>query len=65
VFIGLLGGRELAIAIRGRSDRTWRSAGRLLLKDLVYVSIGLAVSIVLAVAVNDGFRDEVLRIVGL
>jgi hypothetical protein len=60
VFIGLLGGRELAMSIRQTTDRTWRSAVRLLLKDLVYVSIGLAVSMVLAAAVNEAFRNEVL-----
>lgn len=65
VFIGLLGGRELAMAIRNTSDRSWREALKLLAKDLMYVSIGLAVSMVLAVAVNAAFRDEVLRFVGL
>lgn len=65
VFIGLLGGRELAMAIRRASDRSWRAAVRLLLKDLIYVSIGLLVSMVLAVAVNDAFRTEVLSYLGL
>jgi hypothetical protein len=65
VFIGLLGGRELAMALRRSSDRSLAQATRLLLKDLAYVSIGLLVSIALAVAVNEGFRREIAAWLGL
>jgi len=56
VFIGLLGGRELAMAWRGTSTRTWRQAMSLLAKDVLYAAIGLSVSIVIAFAVNAQFR---------
>ncbi len=65
VFIGLLGGRELAMSFRSTSVRVWSQAVRLLVKDLVYVSIGLAVSVILAAAVNDPFRIELLQTLGL
>lgn len=50
VFIGLLGGRELAIKIRNNKKLmpTWKLIG----KDVGYAIIGLIVSIVLAVASN-------------
>lgn len=59
VFIGLLGGRELAMAFRGTSTRTWPAATRLLGKDILYASIGLAVSIVIALSVNAEFRASI------
>ncbi len=62
VFIGLLGGRELAIAFRRSSAIGSRGAFRMICKDLLYVGIGLLVSIVLAAAANDGFRDELLSL---
>ena len=65
VFIGLLGGRELAMSFRRVSKRGWKEAVRLLVKDLAYVSIGLAGAIIIAVAVNVPFRQEVLAALGL
>ncbi len=65
VFIGLLGGRELAMAIRGTSELTLKKAARMMGKDLLVVSIGLAISMLLAFAVNDAFRAEVARLLGL
>lgn len=54
VFLGLLAGRELAINLtRARAERrSMREVRRLIGKDLLYVSFGLAVSIVIAAAVN-------------
>lgn len=60
VFIGLLSGRELAMTWTRTSKRSMKDTLRLITKDLAFVTIGLAVSIVLAVAVNDGFRKAVL-----
>ena len=62
VFIGLLAGRELAINLtRARAERrTMREVGRLIGKDLLYVSFGLAVSIVIAAAVNPNIASELL-----
>lgn len=65
VFIGLLGGRELAMAIRHASRRGPRQALRLIVRDVGYVSFGLAVSIALAMASNAGFADAVLDAIGL
>lgn len=55
VFLGLLGGRELAMALRGSSDRTWREALGLLGRDVLYASIGLVLSVVIALSVNEPF----------
>jgi len=60
VFIGLLGGRELAMAWRGTSTRTWQQAVGLLTRDLVYVSIGLLISLIIAFTVNEEFRRAFL-----
>jgi hypothetical protein len=61
VFIGLLGGRELAMAFRRSSGLSMRSAWWVLGKDLLFVTIGLVVSLVIAYAVNDAFRQAVLH----
>ncbi len=65
VFIGLLGGRELAMALRGTSSRDVRGTLRILGKDLVLVTIGLLVSLILALAVNEAVRRDMLASVGL
>jgi len=52
VFVGLLAGREIAMALRGTTDGGLRNAARLMGKDLLFVSIGLAVSIGIALAAN-------------
>ncbi len=61
VFIGLLGGRELAITlISNCENRTPTEAGRMILNDLIKVSIGLAVSVVLAIVINPVVRLSVM-----
>ncbi len=58
VFIGLLGGREIATSIVKANDgRPVKTAFRLMAKDLVYVATGLVISLGLAVAINDVVRD--------
>jgi len=57
VFIGLLGGRELAMSLRGCAAGGWRVASRILLKDVLFAGIGLLVSLLIAAAVNEGFRE--------
>lgn len=64
VFIGLLGGRELAMALRGSSNLTAKKAAKLMSKDLLFVSIGLLVSLIIAFAVNNAFRAEVAGFIG-
>lgn len=65
VFIGLLGGRELAIALgkRGKDgkkkawlNRAMKMAGN----DVGKATIGLVVSLILAFVINKGVRDEIL-----
>ena len=62
VFVGLLAGREIAITFRGASDHGMKEAFRLAGKDLLYVTIGLVVSIGLALAANDAFREGLLGV---
>lgn len=61
VFIGLLGGRELAISIsKRRAKKRVRSVRKALMmigKDALYASIGLIVSLLLAFAINSNLRD--------
>lgn len=64
VFIGLLGGRELAMALRRSSGVSIKDASKLLFKDLGFVTIGLVVSLVLAYSVNDAFRVEINSMLG-
>ena len=54
VFLGLLGGRELAFhVVQARQQRRpTRAVLRLIAKDLMFVTIGLVVSLLIAVAVN-------------
>jgi len=53
VFIGLLGGREVAMAIRNSGDNSVATAFKLLIKDFSYALIGLIISIAIAIGVND------------
>lgn len=59
VFVGLLAGREIAMAVRkaGSEDRTIGFAARLVAKDLIYVTIGFIVALVIAAAINPVVRD--------
>jgi phosphate/sulfate permease len=64
VFIGLLAGRELAIAIgkHGKAKRknAWLvRAFRLARKDIFKALVGLIVSLILAVIINKGVREEI------
>lgn len=63
VFIGLLGGRELAISINKRRKkkmyRSTKRAIRMIFKDLVYALIGLLVAVILALAINADVRQQV------
>ena len=53
VFIGLLGGREVAMAIRSAGDNSIATAFKLLVKDFSFALIGLFISIAIAIGVND------------
>ena len=62
VFIGLLGGREVALSLsaRGASRPPLAQSFRLMRKDLAYAGIGLAVSIALALAAQPTLRQALL-----
>ncbi len=53
VFIGLLAGRELGMAIMKTGDKGVWSAVKLGFKDMSYALIGLVISIAIAIGVND------------
>lgn len=52
VFLGLLGGRELAMALRGTSGRPWGLALRMMGRDALAAGIGLVISLLIAWFVN-------------
>jgi hypothetical protein len=59
VFIGLLGGRELSLALRqvSEKDRTTGFALKLMGRDLLYATIGFVVALVLAAIINPVVRE--------
>lgn len=59
VFVGLLAGRELAMSMRGAGTRSMRGALRVMGKDFAYVTIGLILSLVIALGVNEGLRASI------
>lgn len=60
VFIGLLAGRELILSLRGASDRSFQKGLRLAGRDVLYATIGLVISVVLALGANPAFREGLL-----
>ena len=61
VFIGLLGGRELAINIKLYSKGNYIKALKMISKDALYAGIGLAVSLALALSINENKRDQLFN----
>jgi phosphate/sulfate permease len=53
VFIGLLGGRELAMSLMKSTVKSVGGTFKLVGRDILYAGIGLLTSILIAVAVND------------
>tara|TARA_B100001287_G_scaffold104768_1_gene88045 strand:+ start:16360 stop:17556 length:1197 start_codon:yes stop_codon:yes gene_type:complete len=53
VFIGLLGGRELGMALRNSGSNSIFQSARLIIKDFSFAMIGLIISIAIAIGVND------------
>ena len=63
VFVGLLAGREIAMAIRqlGGEERTLKMALHMAGKDLVYVTIGFIVAVIIAASTNEVVRDALFK----
>ncbi len=59
VFLGVIGGREIAVSLsRKKEGNTHKvKALRMIGKDALMASIGLLVSVILAIGVNDGIRN--------
>ncbi|WP_215226654.1 hypothetical protein [Echinicola shivajiensis] len=68
VFIGLLGGREIAIALskskklKKRKARLYR-AYKMASNDVLKATIGLVVSLILALIINEGIRKEIFDLI--
>jgi hypothetical protein len=66
VFLGIIGGRELAINLarikEGHKHKL--KAVRIIGRDLVYATIGLVISVLLAAAVNDAIEEDVYKFFG-
>ena len=61
VFIGLLAGRELGMSLMKTGTNTVFGGLKLAIKDVSFALIGLFISIVIAVGVNDSLKyDQVL-----
>lgn len=60
VFVGLLAGRELAVSLAGSSGRSAGDVWGLVKGDLVKVTVGLLVSVLLALIINPVMRASLL-----
>ncbi|WP_162428090.1 hypothetical protein [Pontibacter pudoricolor] len=60
VFVGLLAGRELGMRLRAHdSGEKFNKTFRLIGKDILSVTIGLIISLILAIAINPVMQEEV------
>jgi hypothetical protein len=64
VFIGLLGGRELAMTLNQTGHKTLHGALKMMGRDLMFAGIGLTISITLAVAINPKIKQEFFQMIG-
>ncbi len=66
VFLGVMGGREIAINLARKKAGTNHKvkALKLIGKDFLYALIGLLVSVILAAGANKGIRDEIFIYLG-
>lgn len=62
VFVGLLAGRELGMRLRAHdSTEKFAKTFNLIFKDIISVTIGLIISIILAVAINPVIQEEIMN----
>lgn len=64
VFLGLLGGRELAIQLskHSKTNRPMPKTVQLIFRDLGFATIGLVISVALAAAINPGLRESIMDV---
>lgn len=66
VFIGLLGGRELAMRLSERRKKQantnlpFKNTVLMIGRDFLFATIGLLVSVILAIAINDSLQEEII-----
>ena len=62
VFLGTIGGREMAISFARKKEGTKHKlkAFRIIGKDLLYAIIGLVISVALAAGANEAIRKDVV-----
>jgi hypothetical protein len=60
VFIGLLGGREVAINLR-KNGGDYKKALKMIGKDTLFAAIGLIVSLIIALSINDNMRNQLFN----
>jgi len=67
IFLGLLGGRELAMLLSKSTDadKTLLGTVKMIFKDLGYATLGLIISVMLAIAVNENIQQELVVYFGL
>jgi hypothetical protein len=63
VFLGLMGGRELAMTIRTsyKTHRKMKKTMKIIFKDLFYLLTGLTVSVILALLANHEIQEELSK----
>lgn len=60
VFIGLLGGREIAINLR-KNGGDYKKALKMIGKDTLFAAVGLIVSLIIALSINDNMRNQLFN----
>lgn len=64
VFLGLIGGREIAINLarikKGKKHK--KKALKMIGKDLLYATVGLMISVMLAATVNPSIKNDILNL---
>lgn len=62
VFIGLLGGREVAIGLQSRArGQSWTRVWKMLAFDLAKVTLGLVISVILAILANPKVAEAIFN----
>jgi hypothetical protein len=63
VFLGLLGGRELSMSFQAKGIQLLKlkSAFRMIGKDVLFAGIGLVVSLILAISINETIKEKLIN----